>query len=80
MREEDNQWLQAIAGMEPQLAAVMIRRFGLDGASDQAHAEIGELLDISREAARRAEISAIEQLRSDWGIEIELSEEISAEN
>ena len=80
MREEDNQWLQAIAGMEPQLAAVMIRRFGLDGASDQAHAEIGELLDISREAARRAEISAIEHLRSDWGIEIELSEEISAEN
>lgn len=81
MREEDSQWLQAISEMEPQLAAVMIRRFGLDGAPDQAHAEIGELLDISREAARRAEISAIEKLRDDWGIEIALpAEEVSVEN
>lgn len=62
IRLEDERWQRILSELDAQQLAVVVRRFGFDGAPDQVHAEIGELIDISREAARRAEIDARETI------------------
>lgn len=60
--EQEEALLEALAELTPTQRVVAARRHGLDGAPPQTLAEIGELIDSSREAMRRAEAKAHEAL------------------
>jgi len=60
--------LTAIVDRLPARDAQILRwRYGLEGASPQTLAEIGETLGVSRERARQLEERALKRLREAWG-------------
>jgi RNA polymerase primary sigma factor len=53
----------ALGALEPRLAFVVTRRFGLDGASPQTLEELGVEMGITRERVRQIETRALRELR-----------------
>jgi RNA polymerase primary sigma factor len=50
--------------LPPRHREVVIRRFGLNGAPEESHAEIGRRLGVSEERSRQLEREALHRLRS----------------
>jgi RNA polymerase primary sigma factor len=60
-QEQLGRWLQHLSEQEHQ---VLRLRFGLDGEERHTLAEIGRLLDVSRERVRQVELKALRKLRN----------------
>lgn len=60
-REQLGRWLQHLSEQEHQ---VLRLRFGLDGLERHTLAEIGRLLEVSRERVRQVELKALRKLRN----------------
>jgi len=58
--EQLGQWLAQLSEQERQ---VLEMRFGLEGHDRHTLAEIGRLLDVSRERVRQVELKALRKLR-----------------
>jgi RNA polymerase sigma factor (sigma-70 family) len=52
-----------LAALDPRELYVIVRRFGLDGEPEDKLADIGETLDLSREAVRQIEAKAIAKIQ-----------------
>jgi len=58
--EQLGRWLSHLTDQERQ---VLELRFGLEGEERHTHAEIGRMLDVSRERVRQVELKALRKLR-----------------
>jgi len=54
---------EALSALEPRLAFVVTRRFGLDGETPQTLEELGAELGVTRERVRQIETRALKELR-----------------
>ena len=60
-QEQLGQWLSHLSEQEQH---VLKLRFGLDGNERHTLAEIGRLLEVSRERVRQVELKALRKLRN----------------
>jgi RNA polymerase primary sigma factor len=60
-QEQLVRWLGHLTEQEREVLAL---RFGLDGKERHTLAEIGRLLDVSRERVRQVELKALRKLRN----------------
>ncbi len=67
-REETTRALAAVEDLDDRQRFVVTSRFGLDGGSPKSLAEVGRLMQLSRERVRQLEKEALRTLRDQGGI------------